>query len=296
MKMLIKKKVAPTIYQCTTVNRTVIGAKKIEFVLDKVIEVSLDKSEADHKIFTIKLLGHKLIGTSLIHEWTGDMEELQNKLVLKTDVNGAIIGIQNRNDLYIKWHSGFMAKMLQKYKKRGGDGTKLMVDLTTKLISNEKALLKSLDGFNLYHIFFQGNYEKKLSTGGSEYKIKGHFGKIDLPLNLQTEISKSKIEGQSFTTIDTQGFLNKDKFKQEAFTKYIKGMIGVLDVDATLHVEMEEKYTYNNMGWITEADLYLKTHAANMYALANAHIVKQISKEESELVLQSFAKTEQLTH
>lgn len=286
MKLSIKQKTSPVLYHCTSVNRTVIGAKKIEFVLDKIIEISFNEENENEKTYTIQLLGHQLTGSSLMHEWASDMELLQEKLIFKISKAGSIISIENLPEIYVKWHSFFKDKMSQKYKDTGGEGTELMIEQTSKLLKNEEKFLKSFEGFNLYHIFFQGHYEKELQLSNREYLIEGYFGKDDLPLLLNTIIIEN--EKDNSITLETKGDLDKEKFNQEAFTKHIKGMIGALDVNATLNVELEEKYVFDKKGWLTEADVYLKTHAANMYALANAHIVKQVDQNESKEILKSF--------
>ena len=289
MRLFIKQKIEPVIYKCTSVNRTVIGAKKIEFVLDKVIEISFEEVNNGEKIYTIKLLGHQLVGTSLIHEWASDMEKLQDILIFKTDKTGVIISVENRNTIRRKWNSYFKDEMYEKYKDKGGEGTELLIEQTSKLLKDENDFLKSFLGFNIYHIFFQGHYTKELKQSNKEYTIKGYFGKDDLHLILDTDIKENKNDNS--ITIETRGDLDKEKFNQEAFTKHIKGMIGALDVNAKLNVEVEEKYIFDKRGWLKEADIYLKTHAANMYALANAHIVEQIDKNKSEEILRSFTIT-----
>lgn len=291
MKLSIKPNIKSTIYHCTSVNRTVLGAKKIEFVLDKVVELTFKEASNNQKIFTVNLLGHKLKGTSLIHEWASDIENLQSKLVFKTDCTGKILEIENTPELYVKWHKKFKDYMLEKYTKLGGkEGAELMVNRTESLLRDKKKLLNNFTGFNLYRIFFQGMYENELKLTDKEYVIKGHFGKHDLPLLLNTNLTQNKSDFDNYTILDTKGKLDKQKFNQEAFTKYIKSMIGVLDVNATLHTEMEEKYIIKKSGWINQADLYLKTHAANMYALANAHMVKQIDKISAEKYVTEFNK------
>ncbi len=127
------------LYNCTSVNRTVLGAKKIEFILDKVIKISHRENDSGNKVITTRILSHKLQGSSLIHEWASDMEELFNVLVLETDNNLNILKIVNLRDLFAKWHNGFKFKLLEKYRSlKAEEGAKILVRQTSNLLKTKK--------------------------------------------------------------------------------------------------------------------------------------------------------------
>ncbi len=121
--------------------------------------------------------------------------------------------------------------------------------------------------------------------------IKNHFGEgHDLPLLLNSVVTESEQQQEKKLVIENTGILNKEEFNQRKFNKHIKSMTGLLDIDASLNVEAEERYVFDENTDLKSADLYLKTHAANMYALANAFIVERIDEKKSEELILEYSK------
>jgi hypothetical protein len=288
MNIELKKISAPVFYHCISANRTLVGSKKIEFISDKVIELSVKEDVDFNLLFTYKLLASNLQGSGIIHQWAGDIEKLQDKIIFKTDKAGKLISIENRINILAKWTSSIKLKMWNKYKKYGEEGAEMMVQQTTELLRNEEMFFKSFIGFNLYHIFFQGHYKKYEPNEKSDYNIKNYFGSYDLPIIMQNEIFENDDKS---ICIKRKGELNKEKFEQDKFTLMIKQLTGVIDINASLNVEHEENYVFDKNNLIKSAELFLKTDAANMYALASAHSVNMIDENEVEKLIYEFAET-----
>jgi hypothetical protein len=290
MRLSIKKNKNPLLYHCTSANRTIVGAKKIEFICDKIVELFFKEDTDGGMIFTYKVLGHKLAGSGLIHRWASDMEKLQDELVFKTDIPGKLISIENRDAIYAKWMNYFRYEMQEKYKTHK-EGAALMIEQTTALLKDEQAFFDSFAGFNLYRIFFQGHYKEYEDSSRENYTIGGYFGEYDLPIVLNTDIDETVKESIYFQ-IKRKGELDKQKFNQDLFTKMIKDLTGVIDINANLNLDMEENYQFDKNNWIINAEAYLKTDAANMYALASAHSVRLIDEAEKDSLLTEFEQKE----
>lgn len=288
MNIELKKITKPIFYHCVSANRTIVGSKKIEFISDKIIELSVKDDIDSNLIFTYKLLACNLKGSGIIHQWAEDVENLQDKIVFKTDKTGKLISIENRINILAKWTSSIKLKMWNKYKKYGEEGAEMMVQQTTELLRNEEMFFKSFVGFNLYYIFFQGHYKNYSSIEKFDFKIKNYFGNYDLPIVIQNEIFENE---HLNICIKRKGTLNKEIFEQNKFISMIKKLTGVIDINASLNVEHEENYVFDKNNFIKSAETFLKTDAANMYALASAHSVNIIDEYDVENLTLQFAET-----
>lgn len=281
---IIKEESEPIIYHCVSANRTILGAKKIEFISDKIVEIVYKKDKNDDGyILEYKLLGNKFIGTQLIHEWASDMEKLQNHLIFSINKKGELISIKNRTAINTKWRVFFKDKMKEKYKV-DREGVDLMIQETSKLLKDDNRFRKSFVGFNLYKIFFPFVYENYKTIKNEKYSINKYFGEFDLDFLLNSNLK----ENEKTKKIEVRGIVDKEKFAQEKFTKMIKKLTGALDIDATLNIKLEENYVFNKKLHLSEAELYLKTESANMYALATGHTIKEIDEREKERLLEEF--------
>lgn len=274
-------------FHINSASRTVIGNKMSEFVQEKIIEISLmDKSE-NSLVFNYSLKAQKMEGTAIIHKWTADMDNLQANLLLVTDLEGNFKDILDFENLYKKWEKDFSETLKFKY----GDfqpGLDIMLEETTKMLQNKEQFIKNFVGYSSWRFFFQSWYKKHEIKERNSQILNCYFGKIDLPLDIYSNyfICENKI------SIERRAELDKEKFDRKSFARMLKDLTHVYNIDASLKVDMEEKYEMDDDGYLQEAELFLETSVNNWYSITTAHQLKRLDIEEFLSFIEQIRDTE----
>jgi hypothetical protein len=260
----------------TSANRTIIGNKKMEFIQEKGVEFCLTEKSQSQFIFRYKLHNHQMKGSSLIHYWTDDMEELQSELILVIDENGILVDIDNFDQLNSKW-AKMGGEMRSKYKDETVDA---IVSETTKLLKNKQRLLETFTGYSSWRFFLQNWYNRKFGEEEqSKLLLKGYFGAVDLPLIISSK-AKNYTNKEILHTIENTAVLDKKNFQRKDFARMLKTLTNMYNIDANLSVDMEEKYEFQEDGWIDKAEMFLETSVTNWYSVTNAHQLNRLNQDE----------------
>jgi len=261
-------------YQSVSANRTIMGKKIIQFVHEKKLALTLIEKDKENLLFEYKLIKQKMEGSGLIHEWAADMERLQEHLIIKTDDKGNFLELMNFEEIQGKWDKKTIKELKRKYTSHK-EGINMLIDRTSLLLEDKKQLEESFKGYNLYRCFFQGYFDTHDAKEELELNIKEYFGEIDLPLIIQS----THLEGETPDVahqISNTAKLNKRSFKRHDFARMLKIVTDIFDIDATLTIDMEEKYRFTQDYFLKDAELFLQTHVNNWYSITNSHVLKSI--------------------
>jgi hypothetical protein len=282
MKRVIPQKHVKEYYLLTTANKTTIGQKKLEFVQDKLISFTLVDQQATHLIFEYKLYEQVMQGSSLLHYYGGDMDELQSELLFKTTPEGNLSDLLQLNNLQLKWQTGFAKNLKKKYPK---EFISPLLEETAKLLENKPKLIESFRGYSSWRFFFQHWFRNFKEEEDELLTLKHYFGNIDLPLQLRRKVTDH--------LITTTGILNEPAFDRNAFSRMLKDLTHKYNIDATLDLAQEEQYQFAEDGSLENAELYLSTGVGIWYNVTSAHQLKKLSKEEfmeQRIVLENLKK------
>ncbi len=262
-------------FHINSANRTVIGNKMSEFVQQKIIEISFKDKSENSLVFNYSLKAQKMDGTATIHKWTSDMDNLQANLLLVTDLEGNFKDILDFENLYSKWKSGYKETLKFKYADFQ-PGLDIMLEETTKMLRNKEQFVNNFVGYSSWRFFFQSWYKKHEIEEKNSLILNGYFGKIDLPLYT----SSNYFTSENGISVERRGELDKEKFDRKGFARMLKDLTHVYNIDASLKVDMEEKYEMGKDGYLQEAELFLDTSVTNWYSVATAHQLKRLNSEE----------------
>lgn len=282
MKRVIPQKHVKEYFLVTTANKTTIGQKKLEFVQDKLISFTLVDQQPTHLIFEYKLYEQVMQGSSLLHYYSGDMDELQSELLFKTTVNGNLSDLLQLNNLKLKWQTGFERHLKKKYPK---EFITPLLEETAKLLEDKPRLVESFKGYSSWRFFFQHWFRDFNEEETELLTLKHYFGNIDLPLHLQRKVTPGSIE--------TRGTLHAAAFDRNAFSRMLKDLTHKYNIDATLDLTQEEQYQFSEDGSLENAELYLSTGVGVWYNVTSAHQLKKLSGEEFQeqrIILENLKK------
>ncbi len=276
MKRILPANRVKEYFLVTSANKTAIGKKKLEFVQDKLISFTVVDQQPDHLVFEYKLYDQVMKGSSLIHYYSGDMDELQSDLLFKTDAEGQLKDLLRFNTLKLKLETGFERNIRKKYPK---EFIHPLLEETSRLLSDKARLLASYDGYSCWRFFFQKWFR---SFEGKEEELlilKKYFGNIDLPLDLQRTVSPTVGDKGRLSEMTVTASLNKELFDRNAFSRMLKDLTHIYNIDATLDVTLEEQYDFSDEGSLTNAELFLETAVADWYSVTSAHQIKKLSEQ-----------------
>ncbi|TWP23054.1 hypothetical protein ETU10_08760 [Apibacter muscae] len=272
-------------YTLTTANRTIMGNRIIEFIQTKEFEFSLLQIDFQCLKFGYKLLSHKMEGTSLIHQWADDLEQIQSYLVLVTDISGNLIDIENFKSIKTRWE-GLKKSLEKKYP----EGIEFFIKETDRLVDDKKKFMETFIGYSFWRAFFQGWYKDQQKEEQQSLVLNKYFGTVDLPLQLHSKIEKFENKESIYLWKNTANLDNK-KFNRKAFSRMLKDLTDIYNIDATLSVDMEEKYCFMENGVLEKADIFLETFVNNWYSVANAHQIKLTSQVEEKVKKEDLNKS-----
>ena len=260
-------------YQSVSANRVILGEKITEFRHFRLFKLNCLKQTENSLIFEYILLDQKMEGTALIHQWTKDLELLQNRLLFKTDLYGNIISIENISELQNKWKSEFKSFLTKKYTQ---EGSRQLIENTEQILYNKQEFEQQFFGYSFLRTLFHGYYNVKELTESS-LSLKNYFGQLDLELTIQ-----SKKENNNITNT---AVLNKELFKQKEFTQLIRDITHTYNLKVDLTIDLEEIFSFNEQGQIKESSLYLETAVPDIYYIIIAHQTNLVEQKEHKNTL-----------
>lgn len=263
-------------YKVTTANRTLIGNKNMEFVQDKEIELSLLKIENQQLKFRYRLINHKMENSALIHQWADDIEVIYQELILLTNVDGVLMDIENFREINTRW-----IKLKGSLKKKYPFGVDFMIEETTRLLKDKNRFMETFIGYSFWRAFFQGWFKEYEKEEKKELVLKKYFGTIDLPLILNSRI-ESRQGKYDISFCENTAELNKKRFNRKEFARMLKDLTDIYNIDASLSVDMEEKYHFSEKGVLQKADIFLETYVNEWYSVSNAHQIQILEENIRE--------------
>lgn len=263
-------------FSSSTANITSIGEKKIQFIQDKLFSFTLVNKQQNYLVFSYKLYQNKISGSSLLHYYSGDMEELQSNLVFKTDLRGRLVDLFYFEKLKEHWAGKILKQVTEKYP---ADFVEPLIVETSVLLNDLQRFLRSYEGYSLWRFFFQEWYRQFEEVEKETLVINQYFGNIDLPLNLVRKVLHHKILKSSIDSIAVQGTLDNEQFNRPAFLRMLKDLTHIVNIDSTLDVDMEENYHFNRSGELLNGDMFLKTSVGDWYSVVSAHQIECIEEE-----------------
>lgn len=260
-------------YQSVSANRVILGEKITEFRHFRLFKLNCLKQTENSLTFEYILIDQKMEGRALIHQWTKDLELLQNRLLLKTDLYGNIISIENISELQNKWKSEFKSFLTKKYTQKG---SRQLIENTEQILYNKQEFEQQFFGYSFLRTLFHGYYNVKELTENS-LSLKNFFGQLDLELTLQSKKENNKITNTAV--------LNKELFKQKDFIQLIRDITHTYNLKVDLNIDLEEIFSFNEQEQIKESSLYLETAVPDLYYIIIAHHTNLVEQEEHKKTL-----------
>lgn len=127
-----------------------------------------------------------------------------------------------------------------------------------------------------------GDYAEKISRRREPFVLKGYFGKVDLPLLLDSKWEEEYELRHHRYSLENKAVLDTGQFDRKAFARMLKDLTGVFNINAALEVDMEERFDYNGGHWLTEAELFLETKVSDWYGITSAHTLSQVTEGEAD--------------
>lgn len=269
---------SPKFFHIISAGRILIGNKKSEFVYEKIIKLEIREITERNVIYDYALISQSMNGSAIIHSWTAEIEMFQNRLILISDITGKLENIGNFSTIYERWEKEFVQKLKRKYINNIGIDD--VISETSKTLKNKDRYIKNFIGYSSWRFLFQDWYRKHLPQEQEELLLKNYFGDIDLPLIIHTESIRDKVY-DSKVLFRRTAELDNMKFKRKQFAEMLKNITNIYNIEASISLDMEESYTFQNNGWCEEAELFLQTSVNNWYLVGSAHQIKQITETEA---------------
>jgi len=275
------------LYHLTSANRTIVGGRLMEFVQQKVVRMKMIGEDKGDTIYEYQLLAQQLEGTAVIHEWAMDMEVLQSPLKIVLDESGRLKDIRNLFEIREKWEASFVGHLRRKYKHMK-EGLEELIAETDALLKDKARFLQSLEGYSAWRFFFQDDYNGQPGTHQQELVLKGFFGQVDLPLLVDATWTEEYGIGQYNCQLQTKAQLDEAEFDRKSFSRMLKDLTGVFNINAQLDVVMEERFQYDKHHWLLAGEMYLETKVSDWYSVASAHVLERINAGRADELKKHF--------
>ena len=263
-------------YLVTSASKTVIGNKTVEFMHDKLVSMELVEENGKGLAFRYGLLNQHLQGSSLIHHWTTEMDLLLSNVIFITDRTGRLTGVHRFPTLRQKFENEIAPIARAKYPEPFYE---TMADATMDLLADKNRFLQSFQGYSAWRFFFNGWFRKYDTAEEQPFSVDGYFGKIGLPLLVQT--NTAAIDGsKSVGSVLSKGRLDKPRFDAPSFARMLKDLTGIFNTDSRLEVEMEEQVFFLKNGSIEEGEFFLQTSVPDWYSVTTAHQIRQLNEDQ----------------
>lgn len=285
---LIQPKVGERFYyKIVAANKTIIGNQVIQFIQNKLIEIYIINRNSSNLLIAYKLHNHDIEGTSMIHYWADDLDDLQSDMTMIIDTEGRLIDIYNFDTLLTKWYSCFVSRLKKKYP----NGIDQMIEETTMFLKDKSHYMHLFTGgYNMWRFFLQNWYSKGFDKD-EQYKLKLHnyWGNVDLDLIVNSKIEP--LEGINLVhTIKNTAVLDDENFNKKMFSRQMKILSNSYNISTELDIDMEETYEFGEDGLLKKSDLFLKTSTSNWYSINNAFQLLQISELDFEKAIKERIK------
>lgn len=274
-------------YHLTSANRTLVGGRLMEFVQQKVVRMKMLGEEGGNTMYEYQLYAQQMEGTAVIHEWAMDMEILQSPLKMVLNEAGRLTDIRNLYEIRERWENSYADQLRRKYKQMK-EGLEEMITATDELLKDKPRFLETLQGYSAWRFFFLDNFNGQQEKQSDKLLLKGFFGQVDLPLLTDTKWTEEYGIGQYTCQLETKGRLDEEKFDRKSFSRMLKDLTGVFNINAQLDVAMEEQVQYDKHHWLMSGELYLETKVSDWYSVASAHVLERIDAARAEELKKNF--------
>lgn len=263
-------------FQTTTANRVHIGSKITEFLHEKLVEFRLIDRIPGKLAVQYRLHNQIFRGSTLMHRLAADLEELYSDIIFITSIEGDLQGIYNYAELNDKWSQKFIPHIQKIYPTEFAEA---IINQTTLLLSDKEKFLSTFKGFSSWRFFFRNWYRQYEESETEDLTITGYFNTIDLPLTLNIINSPNKSDRRFVESIESTAILDSQKFDRPSFARMLKDLTRVYNIDASLSVEMEERFTFCKDGTLNKGEMFLETSVADWYTVTSAHEARHLDNE-----------------
>lgn len=157
---------------------------------------------------------------------------------------------------------------------------------TSQLLEDKDKFVHSLfGGYGFWRFFFQPWYHREYEElERNELLLRNYFGEVDLPLHVESDIAPREDDRAFVKSVVSKATLDSRAFDRPAFSRMLKNLTKVYNIETRLNVDFEESYTFLKSGTIARAELFLKTSVSNWYAVATGHQLIQITARGLEVL------------
>jgi hypothetical protein len=118
----------------------------------------------------------------------------------------------------------------------------------------------------------------------NELLLRNYFGEVDLPLNVESDIAPREDENGLVKSIVSKATLASRAFDRPAFSRMLKSLTKVYNIEARLNVDFEESYAFLKNGTLANAELFLNSSVSNWYAVTTGHKLIQVTARGLEVL------------
>ncbi|RZK23325.1 MAG: hypothetical protein EOO56_05455 [Hymenobacter sp.] len=192
-----------------------------------------------------------------------------DKLLLVTDLTGALRRVLNKAELADKWAALRRSLPLQHppavVANLAADVDRLLREpgALEKLLRNASAGFLLADTSGLREPPGPLVREQQL-----DYFLDGYG------LPLFTTSSLTEIPAEAAYTLATVGVLNAEKFNQKAFAKWLKRKVDIYDLKVEIRADFEQRHVLNRHQQVTYAEQYVAAEVPGCYSQTRARTLE----------------------
>lgn len=268
-------------YLISSANRVLLGNKITEFVCDRLVELTLLEDNGKELLFHIEHHRHVTKGTALIHYYNDELCDVYSNMRVAVGYDGAVRGITDFDNVRTRWQLK-RAEILREY----SSDVEPLVEGTSQLLEDKEKFVHSLfGGYGFWRFFFQPWYHREYEgLERNELLLRNYFGEVDLPLNVESDIAPREDENGLVKSIVSKATLAGRAFDRPAFSRMLKNLTKVYNIEARLNVDFEESYAFLKNGTLANAELFLNSSVSNWYTVTTGHKLIQITARGLEVL------------
>jgi hypothetical protein len=280
MPLVLKAGSPPIAHRLESAIAVQVGPNRFENRTAAVVKQTLVSKAADGYVIAVEVLDFQQQATDLFSQVTADLNQLSQRVVVRTDAHGCLAQVLNVPELTQQWVR-LRPTLHQKY--AGQPAVRPFLDSFEQQLSVPGTFEQSLRNKGIYGALFPGLYGQPLSSeqGSSSHRqLHNFFNQLHLPLLLTTLASPNRTTSLADELrLTTTGQLDEAQFDALAFQRMMQSIVDDVTFPVTLELDHTETYTVDlASGWITRGVQALTAQVPGAYFQESRHEISPLSE------------------
>ena len=280
LPLVLRASSPPVLHRVESSTAVQVGTNRFENRTATVVQQTLLSKAADGYTIAVEVLGFQQQATDLFSQVTADLNQLSQRVVVRTDAQGCFAQVLNAPDLLQRWQH-LRPALQQKYAKQ--PAVRPFLESFDQQIGVPGTLELSLRNKGIYGALFPGLYGQALDNeqGHRHYRqLPNFFNALPLPLQLTTLASlKPTASAVQELTLTTTGQLDESQFDALAFQRMIQSIVDDVTFPVALEIEHTETYGVDlSTGWLSSGVQALSAQVRGAYFQEHRHEISPLSE------------------